>query len=326
MIRRVNGRHRWLLVCASVAALSLAVPAAAQTTGMVKGTVKDDKGQPVVGAKIVIEFTDGVNRRQETKTDKKGEFVQIGLQSGNYKVTAEKEGVGSQSFDTRVRIGQAAEVNFVLAPGKGAGPTKEDAAKAAELKKTFEEGVTASKAGNADEAIAKFTRGTEISPTCADCYYNIGFAYSQKKDYAKAEAAYKKALEVKPQYSEAYNGLANVYNAQRKFEEAAAASAKASEFGGGGAAMAGGGGNANALYNQGVILWNAGKIPEAKKQFEAAIQADPNHAESHYQLGMAMVNEGTLAPAVAEFETYLKLAPDGPNAAMAKSLLGQLKK
>jgi Flp pilus assembly protein TadD len=80
------------------------------------------------------------------------------------------------------------------------------------------------------------------------------------------------------------------------------------------------------MYNQGVILWNGGKVADAKKQFEAAIQANPSHAEAHYQLGMALVNEGNLAGAGSEFETYLKLAPDGPNAATAKSLVAQLKK
>src|SRR5438874_11809579 len=144
MIRRVNGRHAWVLVCAGIVALGLAASAAAQTTGMVKGLVRDDKGQPVDGAKITIDFTEGVNRKQETKTNKKGEFVQIGLQSGTYKITAEKEGVGSQSFDARVRIGQAAEVNFVLAKGS-AGPTKEQAAQNATLKKLFEEGVELSR-------------------------------------------------------------------------------------------------------------------------------------------------------------------------------------
>jgi tetratricopeptide (TPR) repeat protein len=324
MIRRVNGRHARGSVCAFVVALALAAPAVAQSTGMVKGLVRDDKGQPVDGAKITIEFVEGVNRKQETKTNKKGEFVQIGLQSGAYRVTAEKEGIGSQQFDARVRIGQATEVNFVLS-GKNAPPSKEELAKGAELKKTFDEGVAASRAGNFDEAIAKFTHGAELSATCADCYYNIGYAYSQKKEYDKAEAAYKKAVEIKPDYGEAYNGLANIYNAQRKFDEAAAASTKAAELGGA-AAASGGGGNVNAMYNQGVILWNAGKIPEAKKQFEAVLKIDPNHAESHYQLGMALVNEGNLAGAATEFETYLKLSPDGPNSATAKALVAQLKK
>jgi lipoprotein NlpI len=87
-----------------------------------------------------------------------------------------------------------------------------------------------------------------------------------------------------------------------------------------------GGGNADALFNQGVILWNGGKVAEAKKQFEAAIAANPNHAESHYQLGMALVNEGNLPAASTEFETYLKIAPSGPNAATAKGILATIKK
>ena len=148
----------------------------------------------------------------------------------------------------------------------------------------------------------------------------------QKKDYDKAEASYKKAIELKADYADAYAGLASVYNAQRKFDLAAAASAKATELSstlGGGNTASGG---ADALYNQGVILWNGGKVAEAKKAFESAIQANPNHAEAHYQLGMALVNEGNLTGAATEFETYMKLAPDGPNSATAKALVAQLKK
>src|SRR5262249_33846333 len=183
------------------------------------------------------------------------------------------------------------------------GLTKEEMAKNAELKKTFDEGVAASKAGNLDDAIAKFTHTTQLNEKCSDCYYNLGYAYSQKKDYEKAEAAFKKTIELKPEHSDAYSGLANIYNAQRKFEEAAQASDKATELGGALGAPGGAGGNVNAMYNQGVILWNAGKIADAKKQFEAVVKADPNHAEAHYQLGMALVNEGNLAASVTEFET-----------------------
>ena len=224
----------------------------------------------------------------------------------------------------RVSISRPAEANLVLGAG---GPSKEVAAKNAELKKVFDEGVAASRANNHDEAITKFTAAAGLNATCYDCYYNIAFSEMQKKEYDKAEAAYKKAIELKPDYAEAYSGLANMYNATRKFDEAAAASAKAMELGGGaGAAAGGGGGNADAMFNQGVILWNAGKVADAKKQFEGAIAANPNHAESHYQLGMALVNEGNLNGAATEFETYLKLAPTGPNAATAKGILGSIKK
>jgi tetratricopeptide (TPR) repeat protein len=271
-------------------------------------------------------MTEGVSRHFETKSNKKGEFIQIGLQGGPYKVTAEKDKVVSNTAEVRVSISRPAEANLVLgAGGASAAATKEAAAKNAELKKVFEEGVAASRAGNHDDAITKFNAAAALNASCYDCYYNIAFSESQKKDYDKAEAAYKKAIEIKPDYAEAYSGLANVYNATRKFDQAATASAKAMELGGSGAA-AGGGGNADAMFNQGVILWNAGKIAEAKKQFEGAVAANPSHAESHYQLGMALVNEGNLAGAATEFETYLKLAPTGPNAATAKGILGSLKK
>jgi tetratricopeptide (TPR) repeat protein len=324
MVSRLNGRLPSLVACLVALSLAIAAPVLAQSTGMIKGVVKDDKGQPVEGAKVMIEMADGVNRKFETKSNKKGEFIQIGLQGGAYKVMAEKDKLASNVAEVRVSISRPAEANLVLGAG---GASKEVAAKNAELKKVFEEGVAASRAGNHDEAIAKFNAAAAMNSGCYDCYYNIAFSEIQKKEYDKAEAAYKKAIELKPDYAEAYNGLANMYNATRKFDEAAAASAKAMELGGAGAAAAGGGGgNADAMFNQGVILWNAGKVADAKKQFEGAIAANPNHAESHYQLGMVLVNENNLTAAATEFEKYLQLAPTGPNAATAKGILGSLKK
>ena len=330
MVRRLNGRLPWLAACAAVLSLAFASSALAQSTGMIRGVVKDTAGKPVEGAKVNID-ADANNRHFDTKTDKKGEFLQIGLAPGAYKVTAEKDKVPSPPSMVTVRISGGNPITLVLGGGAaGGGVSPEAAAKTAALKKSFEEGVTASRAGNHDAAIASFQAAAEINPNCFDCYYNIAFSESQKKDYDKAEAAYKKAIELKADYAEAYSGLANVYNATRKFDEAATASAKAMELSGAGAAAGGaGGGNADAMFNQGVILWNAGKVAEAKKQFEGAVAANPNHAEAHFQLGMTLVNEGTpaaLASAATEFETYLKLAPAGPSAATAKAVLGSLPK
>lgn len=303
-------------VLAALFAVVFAAVAAAQT-GMIKGKVVDPKQQPVVGARITIEFTGGINRKMETKTDKKGEFIQIGLQSGAYKVTATDDKLGSQSFPANVRVGQTQEVNFQLGVG---GPGAGENPKAVELKKLFEEGVAASRANNYDIAIEKFNAAAAVVPNCHDCYYNIGYAQLQKKDEKAAEAAWLKALEVKPDYVEALNGLATLYNNQKRFDEASAMGAKAASAGGGL------GGSADAIYNQGIILWNQGKIPEAKAKFEEALKANPNHAESNFQFGMALLNEGKLPDAVASFEKYLSLAPDGQFAAQAKAMLAQLKK
>jgi len=324
MLPVLSGRRALLLVCAVLAAVALANPVTAQSTGMVKGKVIDAKGVPIEAAQVTIEFKDGIARTYTVKTNKKGEYTQIGLAPGNYKVTASKEKIGQQSFDGRVKLGDTLECNFKLDPATS-GPSKEEVAKLASIKKLFEDGVTASRAGDNDGALAKFNEAIGVMPTCYDCYYNIGYAYAQKKEYDKAEEAFKKAIELKADYVEAYNGLATIYNAQKKFEDATTASQKAASLAAaGGPAQSGGG--VDALYNQGVILWNAGKAEDAKKAFEEAIKADPKHANSHYQLAMCLINLGKLPEAIAEFEAYLANAPDGQYAGQVKAMLSQLKK
>ena len=92
MVRRLNGRLPWLVACAAVLTLALVSPALAQSTGMIRGIVKDASGKPVEGAKVNID-AEGTNRHFDTKSDKKGEFLQIGLPPGPYKVSAEKDKV-----------------------------------------------------------------------------------------------------------------------------------------------------------------------------------------------------------------------------------------
>jgi tetratricopeptide (TPR) repeat protein len=314
MVRRI-GR----VILAALTALAIAVPAAAQMGGMVKGRVLDDKGQPVVGASVTITAID-TSRKFQTKSDKRGEYMQIGLSSGAYLVVAEKDKQTSGQQKAMVRAGSPAEVDLII--GLAAAAASADAAaRGAMLTKAFDEAVALQKAGNFDAAIEKFNEGITINPNCFSCYNGIGRAYVGKKDYDKAETALKKSIELRPNDAEAYSELANMYNAQRKFDLAAEAGKKASELAG----VGGAGGNPDVLYNQGVILFNGGKSGEAKPLFEQVVAANPNHAEGYYMLGMTLVGENPTA-AVGHFETYLKLAPSGPNATMAKQFVDALKK
>ena len=65
-----------------------AAPAALAQSTMVKGKVIDANKEPVIGVQITIEFLGGVNRKLQTKTDKRGEFIQLLTESGMYRVTA----------------------------------------------------------------------------------------------------------------------------------------------------------------------------------------------------------------------------------------------
>jgi tetratricopeptide (TPR) repeat protein len=300
---------------AALVLLAGLAPAALAQSTMIKGKVIGGNKEPLVGVAITLESLGGVNRKLQTKTDKRGEFIQLLTEGGAYRVTASDPKIGSASADTKVSLGRVSELVIVLVPTTAAN----DAAKAAELKKIFEEGVTASRANNHDAAIAKFAEALVIAPSCFDCQFNIGVAHMAKKDEKAAEEAWKQALEVKADYAEALNALSTLYNNQKRFDEASAMSAKAASAGGGG-------GSADATFNQGIILWNQGKAAEAKAKFEETIKLNPSHADAHFQLGMAMLNGGQLAEAVGMFETYLKLAPEGQFAAQAKGIVAQLKK
>jgi tetratricopeptide (TPR) repeat protein len=299
--------------------LAFAATASAQT-GVVRGKVVDAQGAPVEGAKVTIEAKSVKNTR-DVKTNKKGEFVQVGLFPGDYIITVEKEKLKATQ-ETKVSIGDNPPLDFKLAPASGG--NAEMAAKAAALQKLFEEGVEASKAGKFDDSIAKFNEALVQLPNCADCYYNIGYANTQKKDWAAAETAYKKAIELKADHCAAWSGLANVYNVQNKTDLALEATAKTSSCGGGGATGAAGSADASGLYNQGVILWNAQKFAEAKEKFVAATQADPKFGQAWYLLGKANINLGDFAGAVAAFEGYLQNAPTGEHAEEVKKNIEQL--
>jgi TolA-binding protein len=230
MVRAMNGRHR-VMAGVIAAVIGLAVPAFAQSTGMVKGKVTDAKNQPVDGAKVVIEFKEGVTRKFEVKTNKKGEYIQIGLQPGMYAVTATKEGVGTGMQETKISIGATQQVDITLqsAAAGGGSLSKEEEA----FRKLFTEGVEANKAGKHDESIAKFTEALKNRPDCYACQYNIGgspeVTFNQgvtlwnAGKIAEAKAQFEAAVKAKPDYADAHYwvGMANLN--EGKMPEAAAA-------------------------------------------------------------------------------------------------------
>ena len=104
-----------------------AVPALAQS--VVRGKVVDAQGKAVPDATVLFEATDA-NRKTQTKTDKNGEFLQVGLSSGAYKVTASKDGVGSQTLNSNVRQGPNNPLSFSLSAASNLSNADKEAAAA----------------------------------------------------------------------------------------------------------------------------------------------------------------------------------------------------
>lgn len=316
----------------ALALTALAAPAAAQTGG-VRGKILDEAGKPVQDVEVVLDSPEGLGTAK-LKTDAKGEFFRIGMRPGDYSVKATKGALSASLRRVHVGIGDPTIVETLtirggrgggaaVAAGGGEGDKVDKAAlakKQAELQNAFKEAHALLDAGKFDEAIAAFTKVTEQVQRCAQCYVALGDAYAKKGDQAGAEASYKKAIEADPTSPEGYAAAATFYNTQRKFDEASQMSAKAMEL-----SAARGASDPLAVYNQGIILWNQNKFAEAQAQFQKATELDPKMADAQYWLGMANVNLGKMADAKKPFEEYLKLAPTGEHADVAKALLAQIK-
>ena len=314
----------------SAAFLVTCFAATAMAQPLVRGRVLDPSGKPVPAA-VVTFVAQFQNLTRTAKTDNKGEFLMVGLPSGQYQVTATVEGVGTDTITPMITQGQNPLLTLNLKPAAPAGGSVVAAAggdaaatKAAQaLQALAKIGSEHLAAGRNDEAIAAYTEVTTKAPTCSDCFFNLGMGHANKKEWAQAEAAFKKAVELKPDNANAYTQLAAAYNQQRKFDLAAEASANAAKYSTGAGGVVGG--NAEALYNQGVTLFNGGKFAEAKTAFEGATKADPKLALAHYQLGMTALNLGDFALAVSSLEQYLALDPNGAKAAEVKASLPTLK-
>lgn len=308
---------RSLLAGAILFALTaLAGPAQAQT-GAARGRVVDEKGQPVAEAKVEIDFQGGVTRKLETKTNKKGEFTQVGLTPGQYKITATKEGFQGGYVEYRIGLGDPTQVPEIKLASRGAGGAAAGGAAAdtAVLQAMFQKGYDLTQAGKLDEAEAAYKEVLAKDATLPAVYYNLGIVYTQKKDWTNAEASFQKALELKPGYSEATSALARVYNESGRPEKGMALMTQ------GGAEN-----DPKIQLNLGVTLFSSGKSEEAEAAFTRVEALDPNNAEAQYYLGTIAVGKGKIDEAVKRLEKYLSMSPqNAQNKATAEGLLQALK-
>jgi tetratricopeptide (TPR) repeat protein len=294
----------------------LGAPASAQT-GAARGKVMDSKGQPLADAKILIEFKGGITRKFEVKTNKKGEWMQVGIQPGPYRFTVSKEGYQSNYLDARVALGEPTELpDFKLV--SAAEVAQQQGSPAAELKEKFEAAVALTGAGKLDEAEAAYKAILEKTPDVPEVWQNLGYIAKEKKDYATAEADYQKALELRPESTDIASALAQLYQDTGQPEKAMALMEKQA------------GANpqdAKAQLNRGIFLLNSGNSVASIEAFQAAIAADPQMTDAYYFLGTQLVGQGKIPEAIQSLEKFLSLNPTNPQYVQtAQGLLKALKK
>jgi tetratricopeptide (TPR) repeat protein len=292
----------------------VARPAQAQT-GTLRGIVVDQENKGIADVKVIIDFTGGLSRKFETKSNARGEFLQVGIPSGNYNLKFSKDGFRDFVLPWRISIG-VTELPQPVVMEKGASSQQAEAIK--KLQVAFKEAVDLTNAGKYDEALAAYQAILAQNPQIAAVHKNIGFVYGQKKDYPAAEAAYLKVLDLEPDDPDALLALATVYGATGQKDKAKAMLDKAT---------AANPGDPKAQFRMGVYLRNANDNEGAIKAFQAVVETDPTNADAFLNLGQLMVGAGRFPEAIQFLEKYLSLKPTNANdIATAKGLIQALKK
>jgi tetratricopeptide (TPR) repeat protein len=351
----------------ALAALGLALFAWTATAqqGSMQGDAKDPDGKPLVGAMVKIDRTD-IKAHYQVKTDKKGHYFHAGLPYGTYNVSIDvggkdqivTQGVplrGGDPVNVPIDLSQAAQAQgqdqakAQAALDATRGLTKEEKAaqekqqkereealkKNKELNDAFNVGIAAAQAKQYDQAVASFTKASDMDPKQHVVWAQLAEAemnFAGTKSGADADAemqkgltAYGKAIELKPDDAGYHNNYALALARAKKFPEAQGELTKAATLDPPNAGRY--------YYNLGALLVNAGQNEPAGEAFKSAIEKDPNYADAQYQYGVYLLSKATVGadgkvtpvPGTADaFQKYLQLKPDGPFADSAKSMLASL--
>ena len=362
-MRHFKTSRLWLAALA-LAIIPFAAPAHAQdknAPATVKGHVQDPAATPIPNGIVKI-GTDGTGKEAKYTftTDANGDYKGDGIAPGTYYFTLFQAGASGtepkavdQFTDVKIAPGQAATQDFDLsrpeyikklppevqkaiadAKAKNAGIQKEnqDVKKLNGMLADARTDITAKKF---DDAAALMQQGTTIKPDSSVLWLELGVAQDGQKKYDDAITSLKKALDLdvaskKPNpevQGAANNALGEAYAKTQKVSDATAAYEAAAKIEPANAAMYYG--------NETIILSQSGaKTEDVVAAADKAIAADPKKPVPYYLKGQALIAKATIDPKTQKivpppgteeaYEKYLDLAPTGPMANDAKSVLQEI--
>ena len=322
----------------------------------VRGHVIGEDGKPLAGADIVLVNRDN-GQKFTMKTDKNGDFVNIGVTLGVYQLTVNKDGkvlfekdlavTGEEKFE-EINIPKAKEESRQEAL-KQLTPEQrkqiEEQQKAAEterakiqnLNQVLADAKAAEDSGNYDRAVSLYKQATAVDSSKDLLWARLGGAYlnagskvpageraTATEDYTQAVEAYKKAIAIKGSEAAYHNNLGQAYAKVGRTDDALSEYTVAATLDPANAGLY--------YYNLGAVLTNSGKVDEANAAFDKATAADPGRADAYYWKAVNLLSKATLkdnkmvAPqgTAENLNKYLALAPNGSHAESAKELLATI--
>jgi tetratricopeptide (TPR) repeat protein len=324
--------YRILLLLLLISAFSYAQAIQPTDSGLggantISGTVLGPSGQRI-GKHVAVRLATPTRGDRVAVTDDFGNFAFSRVTNGDYVLYVDKESefepfsMNVNVFQMRGMPGQNFMVSIRLKskPSDLGKPAVVDA-KSAEVPKAavdhFNKAVKLAEAGDRKAAIEELEKALAEHPRFMLAHNEIGVQYMRMNELGKADAALLEALKIEP---EAFTPLVNrgiVLFMQKRYGEAEPGLRSAVRINGD---------SAVAHYFFGQVLANLGKFVEAEKELVTALRTGgPEMREAYRLLAIIYSYSGDKERAAGALETYLKLAPNAPDAEQLRQTLKRLK-
>jgi tetratricopeptide (TPR) repeat protein len=300
---------------------------AAAQGGSISGSVLLPNGASLnERARVILQTDRGI--KSNVYTDNRGRFQFSGLTPTVYEVVVEADGDRFEIARATVEVfpGSPAMVNINLKEKKATGSTKAgtvistgelDTAIPAAAKKEFERASEASKAGKIDEAIVHFRKALALYPQYVMARNDLGAQLLALGKLDDAADEFRRAIQLDPKAFNPRLNLGIVLVQQHQFSQAAVMLKTALAL------------DPNApaarLYN-GLALKGANAPDEAERELKIAHDlGGPTYAVALFHLGEVYMNKGQRDLARRTLQSFLREAPNDPNAPQAKKLVDILR-
>lgn len=321
-------RSRIFAMCALLAlgvglVTGSAAAQAGRGTARINGTVVDETGKPVPGAKVTISLAMNESVQREAVADKNGEWAIIGLGTSQWTLTSAADGFLPATMNIQVKQLERNPPIAVTLKKAGAGdrPLVQDETSLAlidQANQLYAE-------GNYDGALTIFQEILAKNPGVYQINMNIGDSLREKGEIDQALATYAGVIEQakadaqmgKEMTAKALARIGECHLKKGDFETAQTFFKQSIETLPDDEILA---------YNVGEIYFSNQKLDEAITYFVLATKIKPDWSEGYYKLGLAYLNKADYEMARQSLSKVLELEPEGERAAVVKGILETIEK
>jgi len=322
-LTRFRGTRRFVLLAFLGAALFLTAPLGCRASdNSIEGQVRVTNGGPLPpGVTVKLEVAENIVVAQKM-LDTTGRFAFHDLTDKYYRIVVTAEGYQPASAQVDMQYGASRFPTVYLTP---LGPKKTspapsesttDLAAPKKARKEYERGHQALEAKDYAGARTHFEKAMELDKCYARVLTELGVVLTLEGELASAENSFQNSIHCDGAFLEPYLQLGILLDMEKRYAQSESLLQQ-------GLRVAPG--DWQPYYRLGIVQQHAGKYKEAAEEYRKAVSlSSAVPAEVHVLLADAYLQQKEYDQAFVEAQTYLGIAPDGPLAGQARSMIQQV--